>query len=455
MFEKLFRLRENGTNVRTEVIAGATTFVTMAYIIFVQPLVLSGEFLGPGKPAGVVFMDKTGVMLATCLASALASFLMALLANYPIALAPGMGENFFYGLIVAGLVSVGTVVSWQAAMGVVFLSGVIFIILSLFRFRETIVNAIPRSLKNAIALGIGLLIAFLGFTGAGIVVRHPSPTAYLKMGDLLTPQVGVAAVGLLVTAALMVRRVKGALLIGMLAAAIVALLCRLTSFSGVVAAPDFGALGRTAFQLDIAGALRVGLITLIVVFLLMDLFDTVGTLVGVAEQAGMLDAEGRLPRVGRALMADALGTTAGALLGTSTVTSYIESAAGVQQGGRTGLTAVVVGVLFLAAMFLEPLMRLVTATPAITAPALIMVGVMMASSSLRIRWDDLTEAVPAFFIAVGIPLTFSIADGMAFGFISYAALMLLTGRGRQVHPILYLMAVLFLWQVATLSRLSA
>jgi len=454
VLEKLFRLRENNTTARVEVLAGLTTFLTMAYIIFVQPMVLSGDFLGPGKPEGIEFMDKAGVMLATCIASALACFFMAFIANYPIALAPGMGQNFFYGLIVAGYVSIGTKVTWQQALGIIFISGAVFVALSLFRFRETIINAIPRSLKNSIALGIGFLIAFIGFTSAGIIEKHPSPGAYLKMGNLLSNDVAVAAAGLLVVTVLLVLKVRGAMLIGIACSAVAAHFLGMTSFSGVMSVPDFPALGNTAFRLDIPGAMQAGLVTIIVVFLLMDLFDTVGTVVGLAERAGMTDDRGRLPRAGRALLADAFGTVTGALLGTSTVTSYIESATGIQQEGRTGMTAAVVGVLFLAAMFLGPLMNMVTGSPAITAPALIIVGVMMAAGSLHINWDDYTEAVPSFFIALGIPLTFSIADGMAFGFVTYPVLMIFSGRARQVHWIIYVMAALFLLHILTLSHLN-
>ncbi len=453
MLEKIFRLKENNTGVRTEVLAGLTTFVTMAYIIFVQPSVLSGDFLGPGKPPGVEFMDKTGVMLATCIASALACFVMAFLANYPVALAPGMGENFFYGLIVAGYVAVGSKVSWQAAMGVVFISGVIFIVISLFRVRETIVEVIPDSLKSAIALGIGILIAFLGMTQAGIVVKPQSGTL-VKLGNLLTTDVLIALVGLLVTGFFVVRKLKAGLLVGMIASAVTALVVHKTQFTGVFSAPDFAALGRTAFKLDILGALRLGLTTIIVVFVIMDLFDTIGTFVGVAKKANLIDENGKIKRVGRALLADSIGTTMGALLGTSTVTSYVESAAGIEQGGRTGLTALVVGVLFLLGMFIEPLMKMITGCPAITAPALIMVGVMISGSAAHIEWENYKLAIPSFLIALGIPFTMSIADGMALGFVMYCILMVFSGSWRKVHWLMYVIGAIFIFHLVQISLLK-
>ncbi len=454
MFERLFQLKDKKTTVRTEIFAGITTFVTMAYIIFVQPMVLSGDFLGPGKPAGVEFMDKSGVMLATCIASAFACFVMAFMANYPIALAPGMGENFFYGLIVAGFISVGTKVSWQAAMGVVFISGMIFVVISLFKVRETIVEIIPDSLKNAIALGIGLLIAFLGLTQAGIIIKHPSPGAIVKMGNLGTPQVLIAGIGLLVIGFFMVRKLKGGLLVGMMASTVAALIMKQTHYTGVFKSPDLSALGKTAFQLDIPGALRLGLVTIIVVFVIMDLFDTIGTFVGVGRQAGLMDENGKMPRVGRALLADAIGSVMGALMGTSTVTSYIESAAGIQQGGRTGLTAVVVGILFMLAMFIAPLMMMITGCAAITAPVLIMVGVMIAGSAARIDWEDYRTAIPGFLIALGIPLTMSIADGMAFGFVAYCILMVFSGGWRKVHWLMYVIGAMFVYHLYEITKLG-
>jgi len=454
MLERLFHLREKNTNAHTEIAAGITTFVTMAYIIFVQPMVLSGEFLGPGKPPDVEFMDKTGVMLATCIASALACFIMAFVANYPIALAPGMGENFFYALIVAGFISVGSKVSWQAALGVVFVSGVIITVLTLFKFRETIINIIPDSLKNAIAVGIGLLIAFLGLTGSGIIVKHPSPGAIVKMGNLVSSEVIITVAGLLVIGFFMVRKIKGGLIVGLMVSALTALLLGKAKFTGVFSVPDFRALGRTAFQLDIPGAFRIGLVTILIVFVIMDFFDTVGTFIGVGRQAGLVDENGKLKNVGRALFADALGTVVGALAGTSTTTSYIESAAGIQQGGRTGMTALTVGVLFLIGMFIAPLMMMITSCPAITAPALIMIGVMMGGGAARIKWEDYREAIPAFLIVMGIPLTMSIADGMAFGFILYSALMLLSGRWREVHWLMYALSALFIFHITALSKIG-
>ncbi|HOC92503.1 MAG TPA: NCS2 family permease [bacterium] len=455
MLDRIFKLNQNNTRAGVEIVAGLTTFFTMAYIIFVQPAVLSGEFLGPGKPPGVEFMDKTGVMLATCIASAFACFFMAFVANYPIALAPGMGENFFYGLIVAGFISVGTEVSWQAALGVIFISGVICTIISMLRIREAVVNSIPDSLKSAIAVGIGLLIATIGLSSAGFIVKHPSPGALVKMGDMTTPDAAIALVGLAVAGLFLARRMSGGLIAGIAAAAATALLLGKTSFSGAFSVPDFAALGNVAFKLDILGALKVGLGAIIAVFVIMDFFDSVGTFVGVARQANLMDEKGNMPRIGRALVADSVATVAGALAGTSTVTSYVESAAGIQHGGRTGLTAAVVGVLFLLAMFIEPLMRMVTGCSAITAPVLILVGVMMCGGAVRVNWDDYRESIPSFLIIAGIPLTMSIADGIAFGFISYAFLMIVSGGWRKLHWIAYALAALFIFHIVALSGLGA
>ncbi len=430
---KFFKLEELGTDLRTEVTAGATTYMTMVYIVFLQPAVLS--------QAG---MDFGAVMMATCISAALASFIMGILANYPIGLAPGLGENFFFASTV--VLSMG--VTWQAALACVFAAGVIFMLLNFVKLREMIIDSIPLSLKAAIAAGIGLFIAFIGLVHAGLI-KGP-PVQVTALGDLHLPVVILSAASLLLIATLMHHRIRGAILIGMSAALIVALILRIIPYEGVLSMPP--SIAPTLFKLDL-GALFAGeMITVIIVFLFMDLFDTTGTLLAVSQQAGLL-RNGKLPRASRALLADAAGTTIGALLGTSTVTSYIESATGVQEGGRSGLTAVVIGLLFLLTIFFFPLARMfgsgvnvadgVVLYP-ITAPALIIVGSMMVRNIKDIEWDNVLEAIPAFLFVVGIPLTFSIQDGFAFGFISYPLLMLLAGKGREVSPLLYILGLIFL-----------
>ena len=441
------------TRVRTEIFAGVTTFLTMSYIIFVQPAVLSGSMFGASTG-----MDFGAVTTATCLAAALATAIMALYARYPIAQAPGMGENFFFVFsIVLPLQAAGVPDAWRVALGVVFVSGVLFLLLSLLGLREAILNAMSANMKNAIAVGIGLFIAFIGLKNAGVILESPG-TAVKLNPDFASPDLVVFGVGLLVTAALSVRRVPGAILWGIVTATVLAIGLRLglpllpeavsgaelvresklmTGFSlagGVVAAPP--SLAPTLFKMDLARALTVGMIPFIVIFLFMDMFDTVGTLVGVSERAGLMKG-GKLPRARQALVSDAVGTVAGACLGTSTVTSYIESAAGVEQGGRTGLTSLTVAVLFLLALVFSPVIAMAGSYPPISAPALVMVGAMMLRSVARIEWNDLSESFPAFLIMAGIPLTFSIADGLALGFISYPIVKLLGGKGRQVSWLMY------------------
>lgn len=432
MWERLFRLREQGTNARTEVLGGVTTFMTMAYIVFVNPAVLSG--------AG---MDFGAVMTATCISAAAATLAMGMLANYPIALAPGMGENFFFLSV-----CVGMGVAWETALGAVFLAGVVFVLLTFLRIRELIIDAIPASLKHAIAVGIGLFIAFIGLVGAGIVER--SDTGMLmRLGDLSRPPVLVACLGLLVTLALMARRIKGAILAGIIISLLLAWSLDLVAWQGLVAAPP--SLAPTLFKLDIEGLWDAAMIPVIVIFLFMAIFDAIGTIIGVTERAGLL-RDGKLPRATRALLADSSGTVVGALCGTSTVTAYIESATGVEAGARTGLANLVTGVLFVLALFFSPLVRMVGGGVALagggslqpmTAPALIVVGCLMVGSIRKIDWQDLTEAFPAFLVMVGIPFAWSIADGIAFGFISYPALKLLTGRGRQVSALVCILGLVF------------
>jgi AGZA family xanthine/uracil permease-like MFS transporter len=403
----------------------------MAYIIFVNPAVLS--------KAG---LDFDSVFAATCLSAAIATFVMGIAANYPIALAPGMGQNFFFLTVVVGMG-----VPWQKALGVVFLSGVAFVVLTLTRIRSLIIEAIPESLKAGIAVGIGLFIAFIGMANAGIVVRNPS--GLVQLGDVTSAPALLAVLGLAVTAALAARRVGGALLWGMGASTAAALATGLIRFEGIVGRPP--SMAPTFLKMDLAGALDWSMLPVVLVFLYMALFDAIGTLVAVGQRAGLMK-EGRLVRAERALMADASGTVVGAALGTSTVTAYIESATGVEAGGRTGLANMVTAALFLVSLFAAPLVRMVGGGVAvegseplypITASALILVGMLMARSIVRISWDDVTEALPAFLVAAGIPFTFSIADGLALGFISYPAFKLLAGRGREVPWLVYALGGLF------------
>ena len=426
-------------DVKTEVIAGITTFMTMAYIIFVQPQVLSA--------AG---MDFDAVMMATILSAFIATLLMATLANYPIALAPGMGENFLFAYTVC--LEMG--VPWQVALGIVFISGVLFIILTLLRVREAIINAIPSSLKNAIAGGIGVFIAFIGLEWAGIIVDAPG--SLVKLGDLRSPPALFFLFGFFLTAILMVKRVKGAILIGILGSALLGAITGWVKFTGFVSKPP--SLAPTFLKLNILDALKFEFISITIVFFLLDLFDTVGTLIGIGEQAGFIK-DGKLPRARQALLADAIGTVVGSLLGTSTVTSYIESAAGVSEGGRTGITAMTTAFLFLLASFFAPVVRAigggiqigsVTYHP-FTAPALVIVGVFMLKNVVRINWDDMTEAIPAFLTLLGIPLTFSIATGLSLGFISYTLIKLLSGRGKEVHPVMYVVTAIFILKFAFLG----
>ncbi|HME92217.1 MAG TPA: NCS2 family permease [Myxococcaceae bacterium] len=433
----MFKLAERGTAAATEIRAGLTTFLTMAYVIFVQPAVLSA--------AG---MDFGAVMAATCVASALASFVMALASDYPVALAPAMGENFFFVAVATG-VATGQAVGWRAALAAVFASGILFLLLGAFRFRERIFEALPPGIKHAIGVGIGLFIAFIGLKEGGLVVAAPG--SLVRLGKLSSPPALVCIAGLVVTSALLARRVRGAILAGIAAAALVGAALGVVKFQGVVAPPP--SLAPVAFQLDLRALVSATMLPVVAVFFFMVLLDTVGTLVAVEAQAGLL-RDGKLERAGRAFLADAVGTTAGALLGTSTVSAYIESSTGVAEGGRTGLTAVVTGLCFLLALFFHPLVEALgggfSGLHPVTAPALLIVGSLMARGVREIPWDDPVEAIPAFLLAVGMPLTFSIADGFALGFISYAALRLLSGRWRGVSPLVYVMALLFVLRYALL-----
>ena len=429
MLERYFKLSQHGTSVRTEVMAGITTFLTMAYIIFVNPDILS-----------VAGMPKDSVFVATCLAAALGSAIMGFYANYPIALAPGMGLNAYFAFAVVK----GMGFTWQAALGAVFISGVLFVIISLFRVREAIVNAIPRSLKFAISAGIGLFLAIIGLKNAGIITGHPA--TLLTLGDLHAPGALFAVAGFLLIVALEQRKVPGAIIISILLVTVASVLCGLTPFAGVIAPPP--SIVPTFMQMDIAGALNAGLLTVVLTFFVVELFDASGTLIGVCHRAGLLDAEGRLPRLKRALLADSGAIVGGALLGTSSTTAYIESAAGTAVGGRTGLTAVVVALLFLAALVFAPLAG--TVPPYATAPALCYVAVLMIRGLSEIDWNDLTEAAPAVVTAISMPFTFSIAHGIAFGFITYAATKLLAGHRRDVSPMVLAIALLFVFKFAFL-----
>ncbi len=423
MLERLFHLQAHQTTVRTELLAGLTTFLTMAYVLFVNPSILAKTG-----------MDQGAVFVATCLAAALGSLVMGLLANYPIALAPGMGLNAFFTYTV--VLTMGY--TWQVALGAVFLSGLLFFALSIFRIREWIIHSIPLPLRTAISAGIGLFLALIALKNTGIVVDHPA--TLVALGDLGQPGPLLAGLGFLLIVALVHHRVTGAVMIGILAVTGVSLALGLTELDGVVAAPP--SLMPTLLQLDIAGALDVGLVSVIFAFLFVDLFDTSGTLIGVAQKAGLVDPDGRLPRLGRALLADSTATMAGAALGTSTTTSFIESAAGISAGGRTGLTACVVAVLFLTSLFFSPLAAAVPDYA--TAPALFFVAVLMTGGLADIAWDDLSEAAPVVIAALSMPLTFSIANGIALGFISWTAIKLCCGRARELNSAMWVLSVLFI-----------
>ncbi|MCI3947187.1 NCS2 family permease [Pseudomonas syringae] len=422
MLERLFQLKAHNTNVRTEILAGVTTFLAMAYILFVNPSIL-----------GETGMDKGAVFVATCLAAAIGSTVMGLIANYPIALAPGMGLNAFFTYTV--VLHMGH--SWQVALGAVFISAVMFFILSIFRIREWIINSIPLPLRSAIAAGIGLFLALIALHNAGIVVSNPA--TMIGMGDLKQPAPVLATLGFFLIVALDHLKVRGAVLIGILAVTLVSIALGFTPFGGVMSMPP--SLAPTFMQLDIMGALDVGLVSIIFAFLFVDIFDNSGTLIGVAKRAGLMGKDGHMPKMGRALIADSTAAMAGSLLGTSTTTSYIESAAGVSAGGRTGLTAVVVAVLFLLALFFAPLASSVPAFA--TAPALLFVAVLMASGMAEIDWDDITVAAPVVITALAMPFTYSIANGIAFGFISWTAIKLLSGRWRELNSALVILSVLF------------
>ena len=470
LFERIFRLRENATGVRTEVMAGTTTFLTMAYIIFLQPAILSGLLFGMSTG-----MDFGAVMVATCVSAAIATAIMGLYANYPIALAPGMGENFFFIFSVIpaaaalGAVQAGVTTPWQVALGVVFVSGVLFCLLSLVGLRVLIMDAISPNMRNGIAAGIGLFIALIGLRNASVILPDPGTAVKLNI-HFASPDIIIFFAGLCITAGLQTRRVRGAIFWGILMATLLAAALKLiiphcpdfirnhelvtksmlmTQFEvmhRVVSMPP--SLSPTFLKMDVLHALTVKMAPFILIFLFMDIFDTIGTLIGVCEQGGFVK-DNKIPRVRQAMFADALGTVIGAASGTSTVTSFVESTTGVEQGGRTGLTSLVTALLFLLALFFSPVVKMVGGYAAITAPALVIVGAMMIQSVVRIDWKDYSEAIPAFLTMIGIPFSYSIGDGLALGFISYPIVKLIAGKGREVKPMAYGIAIIliayFVW----------
>lgn len=454
ILERMFKLRENNTSVKMEILGGVTTFITMAYIIFVNPNILraagmnSAHALGDAANAYNAFNDPVvgSVMVATCLAAAVGTFIMGFYANYPFAQAPGMGLNAFFTYTV--VLTYGY--TWQQALAAVFISGFIFIIITLTKLREAIVDAIPMSIKHATSGGIGLFIALIGFKEAGIIVANPA--TMVGFGNLTAPGTLLAIFGLVLTGILMARKVKASMLIGILGTTLVGIITKVVPIpQGFVPFSAPPSLAPTFFAFDFPGLFKIdggflamisSVLLVILTFTLVDMFDTIGTLVGTGNKAGMLDKDGKLPRINKALMSDAVATTVGSALGTSTVVTYVESAAGVLAGGKTGLTSVVVGILFLLALFLAPLAGLVPAFA--TAPALIIVGVLMMGAIKQIDFDDFTEAFPAFFTIVMMPFSYSIANGVAVGLIFYPIVKVVTGKAKEVSPLVYILAVLFI-----------
>lgn len=446
MLEKFFQVKENKTNVKTEVIAGITTFMTMAYILAVNPSILSASG-----------MDKNAILMATALAAFIGTLAMALLANYPFALAPGLGLNAYFAYTVCGKMGY----SWQIALFAVFVEGLIFIVLSLTNIREAIFNAIPLQLKKGVSVGIGLFVAFIGLQGANIVAN--SDTTLVTVVDFRTDfsTVGIGAllaiIGTFIIAILYVKKVKGSILIGILATWVLGMICEATGIYTVDVENgfyslfpawstfDLGAIGSTfgqCFKADFGAIKILDFVVIIFAFLFVDVFDTLGTLIGVANKADMLDEEGKLPRIKQALLADAIATSAGAVLGTSTTTTFVESSAGVSEGGRTGLSSVVTGLLFLVSIFLAPVFCAIPSFA--TAPALIFVGFLMVTAVAEIDFNDLTEAIPAYLCLIAMPLLYSISEGIAFGVIAYVVVNLVTGKAKKITPLMYILAVLFI-----------
>lgn len=429
LVERMFRLREHGTSVRTELVAGLTTFLTMAYIVFVNPAIL-----------GDAGMPREAVFVATCLIAALGTLVMGLFANYPIALAPGMGLNAYFAYVVVQ----GMGYDWRVALGAVFISGCLFLAVTLLRLRELIIRGIPHTLRVAITVGIGMFLALIALKSAGIVAA--SPATFVTLGDVHKMPVLLAVLGFLVIVVLDRFKVRGAILIGIVAVTLLSFLVGGNHFKGVFSAPP--SIAPTFLQLDIQGALAAGVLNVVLVFFLVELFDATGTLMGVARRAGLLQA-GKMERMNKALLADSGAIFAGSLLGTSSTTAYVESATGVQAGGRTGLTAVTVAVLFLSCLFIAPLAGAVPAYA--TAPALFYVACLMLRELTELDWDDSTEIIPAAVTALAMPFTYSIANGLAFGFITYAALKLFTGQVKQVHFMSWLIAGVFLFKFVWLG----
>ncbi len=420
MMEQFFKLKEHGTNVKTELLAGATTFITMAYIIFVNPSILASTG-----------MDQAAVATATILSAGITTILIGLFVNYPFALASGMGLNAFFAYVVAA--SAG----WQVALGAVFISGIVFLLISIFGIVDYIDKAVPVSLKKAVAAGIGLFIAFIGLKNAGIIVANEG--TLIGLGNLGEPNTMLALIGLGITAILMSLKIKGAILIGILLTTLIGIPMGITKWNGIIGLP--ASLSPILFKMDLAGAWKLGFFT-IFSFLFVDVFDTLGTLMGTAAKADFLDKDGRLPKIKNAMLVDAVGTCLGAALGTSTVTTYVESSAGIAEGGRTGLTAVTVGVLFLLSLFFAPLA--LTVPGAATAPALVIVGVLMMSAVMGIDFNDFTEAFPAFITLAVMPFSGSIATGIAAGFLAYIVTNLFSGKAKEIHWFMYVLGLIAL-----------
>ena len=433
--ERYFRIREKGSSVRTELIAGLTTFIAMAYILFVNPNILAD--------AGI---PKDAAIASTIWIAALASIAMGVFANYPVALAPGMGLNAFFAYYVCGVLGL----HWTVALGAVFFSGVLFLILTVGGIRQAIINAVPRDLKLAISVGIGLFIAFIGLKGTGLIVENSA--TYVSLGHVTAPTTLLSLFGLLFTAALMARNVHGSILIGIFVTTVLAMVLGMTPAPqglGDIVSTSLPHMGGTFGQLDLAGAWNYGLVSIIFTFTVVELFDNMGTLIGLTTKAKMVKPDGHIENIDKALTTDAVGTMVSAVFGTSTVTSYIESAAGIAAGGRTGLTALAAGVLFLAALIFTPLIGLVPAFA--TAPALILVGALLMSEVGKIDFSDFTNALPAFLTIIMMPLTSSIANGFAFGFISYTVMKLFAGQYKQISWIMYLVSIAFLINLALRS----
>ncbi|WP_075183344.1 NCS2 family permease [Pantoea sp. 1.19] len=426
LLQRVFKLQEHGTTVRTEVIAGITTFLTMVYIVFVNPQIL-----------GVAGMDTRAVFVTTCLIAAFGSILMGLVANLPVALAPAMGLNAFFAFVVVGAMGV----SWQVGMGAIFWGAVGLLLLTLFRVRYWMIANIPLSLRVGISAGIGLLIALIGLKNAGIIVANKD--TLVMVGDLTSHSVLLGALGFFIIAILASRNIHIAVLVSIVVTTLIGMALGDVTFNGVFSMPT--GIGSVVGQVDLAGALNIGMAGIIFSFMLVNLFDSSGTLIGVTDKAGLADENGKFPRMKQALYVDSVSSVAGSFIGTSSVTAYIESSSGVSVGGRTGLMAVVTGLLFLLVMFLSPLAGIVPTYAA--AGALIYVGVLMTSSLSRVKWDDLTEAVPAFVTAAMMPFSFSITEGIALGFISYCVMKLGTGRWREISPCLVVVALLFVLKI--------